>query len=105
MPSESIVVAANIGQAVVPLISLMAYIPQWAKIWRTRSSASISARAWAAWTVSGTLAVFYAITQLLLNGHGWALVLSTSMGLTFVLVTLAMVLRFRQGSSAKPSGS
>lgn len=97
MPSESVIVAANICQAAVPLISLMAYLPQWNKLWRTKSSASISTRSWCAWTVSNGVAVFYAVTQLLLNGRGWALVLSSSLGLAFVLCTLFLVVRFRHG--------
>ncbi|NLE68102.1 MAG: PQ-loop repeat-containing protein [Lentisphaerae bacterium] len=98
MPSETIIAASNICQAAVPLISLLAYVPQWAKLLRTKSSASISMRSWCAWTVSGSFALFYAVTQLLLNGRGWALVLSSSLGLAFVLCTLFLVVRFRHGS-------
>jgi uncharacterized protein with PQ loop repeat len=98
MPSETIIATANICQAAVPLISLLAYVPQWAKLLRTKSSASISTRSWCAWTVSGAFAMFYAVTQLLLNGSGWALVVSSSLGLAFVLCTLFLVIRFRHRS-------
>lgn len=98
MLSETVVATANICQAAVPLISLLAYLPQWAKLLRTKSSASISTRSWCAWTVSGAFALFYAVTQLLLNGRGWALVLSSSLGLAFVLCTLFLVIRFRHGA-------
>ena len=97
MPSASVVVAANVCQTAVPLLSLMAYIPQWGKLWRTRSSASISTRSWCVWTVSSAFSLFYAVTQLSLNGRGWALVLSSLLGLCFVVATLFLVLRFRHG--------
>jgi uncharacterized protein with PQ loop repeat len=99
MPSATIVTIANICQASVPLIALLAYIPQWAKLLRSRSSASISARSWFVWTISSAFALFYAIIQLLLNGRGWALVLSTFLGLAFVVCTLFLVIRFRRGPS------
>lgn len=95
MPSEPIVVAANICQATVPFLSLLAYAPQWAKLRRTKSSTSISLRSWCVWSVSSAFAVFYAITQLLTTGRGWALVLSSALGLVFVLLTLFLVVRFR----------
>lgn len=100
MPSESVVTLANVCQLLVPLISLMAYIPQWAKLWRTKSSASISIRSWCAWSISGSFALFYAVVQLIVNGRGWALVLSALIGLIFVITTLALVVRFRQRQSA-----
>lgn len=103
MPSHAVVVAANICQAAVPFISLLAYIPQWVKLCRTRSSASISIRSWCVWTLSSSFSLFYAIIQLRLNGAGWALVLSTALGLTFVLGTLFLTIKFRHGQSGKVS--
>lgn len=95
MPSDSVVMAANVCQSAVPLISLLAYAPQWIKILRTRSSASISLRSWCAWTVSSSFALFYAIIQLLLNHRGWALIVSTGLGLVFVISTLILVVKYR----------
>jgi uncharacterized protein with PQ loop repeat len=95
--SETVVATANACQAAIPLISLLAYIPQWAKVLRTKSSGSVSTRSWLAWTVSSGFALFYAVTQLILNGRGWALVFSTSLGLAFVVCTLFLVVRFRHG--------
>jgi uncharacterized protein with PQ loop repeat len=95
MPPETVVHAANVCQIAVPFISLTAYFPQWTKLFRTKSSASISIRSWCVWTVSSAFAVFYAIVQLLLNGRGWPLVLSTSLGLVFVAFTLVLVVRYR----------
>jgi uncharacterized protein with PQ loop repeat len=97
---ESLIEAADACQFAVPFISLSAYLPQWTRIVRTRSSAAISARSWAAWSFSSAFALFYAVVQLLRNGTGWALVLATSLGLVFVLFTLYLVLRFRPGKAS-----
>lgn len=86
---------ANAAQSVVPLISLIAYIPQWRRLLRTRNSHSISLASWATWAVSYTIAVFYSTTLLLVTGRGWPLVVTTTLGLCFVLFTMALVWRFR----------
>jgi uncharacterized protein with PQ loop repeat len=96
MPPETVVQAANICQIVVPFISLTAYFPQWTKLFRTKSSASVSMRSWCVWSVSSAFAVFYAVVQLWLNGRGWPLVLSSSAGLLFVAYTLFLVVRYRE---------
>ncbi len=94
---------ANAGQAAVPFLSLVAYVPQWIKICRTRTSGAISLRSWLIWTLSSVLALFYAVVQLLLNGRGWALVFATASGLAFVVTTLLLVIWFRpKGPGAVP---
>ena len=103
MPTESVVAAADICQSVVPVISLMAYLPQWRKLVRTKSSAAISLRSWAVWCVSSSFAVFYAVVQLMLNGRGWALVASSSLGFTFVVATLALSVHYRPRPVAVPT--
>jgi len=93
--NDAVIWLADAGQAAVPLLSLAAYLPQWIKICRTRTSGSISIRAWLIWTLSSVLALFYAVVQLLLNGRGWALVFATGAGLAFVVTTLLLVIWFR----------
>jgi uncharacterized protein with PQ loop repeat len=92
---DSLVPLANFGQALVPLLSLFAYLPQWRKLLVGKSSGSISASSWALWTLTSFLALFYAVVQLHVTGFGWALVFSAALGLLFVLVTLLLVLRYR----------
>jgi uncharacterized protein with PQ loop repeat len=99
---DKVVLAANVCQTVIPLISLMAYLPQWGKIWSTQSSIGVSLRAWCIWTVSSSFAVFYALVQLVLNGRGWALVASSLVTLVFVLATVVLVVRFRPGAETRP---
>ena len=96
MLSEVVVATANACQLAVPIIALAAYLPQWTKIYRNRSSADISLRAWCLWTVSSAFALFHAVVQLLLNGRGWALVISSLLSVLFVVSTVALVVRFRQ---------
>jgi uncharacterized protein with PQ loop repeat len=107
MVSEAVVTAAGMCQIATTFISLSAYVPQWSKLHRTKSSANISVRSWCLWLVSSSFGVFYATVQLLLNRRGWPLVLSTCAGLAFVMVTLLLVLKFRRAGvppadSAKP---
>ncbi|MBA3028288.1 MAG: hypothetical protein FP816_05655 [Desulfobacteraceae bacterium] len=95
MPSDILVTSANICQLIVPLLSLSAFLPQWAQLFRTKSSEDISLSAWILWSVSSLLALFYAVVQLLLNGRGWPLVISSVFGLIAVLLTVIMILQYR----------
>ena len=95
MLPEIVITSANIGQIAVPFIALSAYLPQWIKLARTRSSKDISLRSWCIWTVSSFLGLFYALVQLLLNGRGWPLVFSTAIALASVLFTVTLIFRYR----------
>jgi uncharacterized protein with PQ loop repeat len=97
MPAESVVQAANVCQLAAPFVSLVAYFPQWMKLVRTKSSESISIRSWCGWVVSSVFALFYAVVQLLLNGNGWALVISALLALIFVVFTLFLTVKYRPG--------
>ncbi len=46
-------------------------------------------------TVSGAFALYYAIIQFLLNRRGWALILSSGLGLAFVVCTVILVIKYR----------
>jgi hypothetical protein len=47
------------------------------------------------WTVSSVFALYYAVVQLLQHGQGWPLVVSAAIGLSAVLLTVVLVLRYR----------
>ena len=104
MIPEWLVNAAGVGQTATVLISLTAYVPQWAKLRRTRSSEDLSLRAWWLWALSYSLSAVYAVVQLLVNGHGWPLVISTSAGVLFVFITLALVLWYRARGRGRFAG-
>ncbi|MFZ9936843.1 MAG: PQ-loop domain-containing transporter [Luteolibacter sp.] len=55
---------ANVAESLVPLLVLVAYIPQWRHLWRTRYSRSISLSSWAIWAVAYLISVFYAAVLL-----------------------------------------
>ena len=95
MISDAVIKSANICQIAVPFIVLLAYLPQWTKLWRTKSSVDISLRSWSIWTASTLFALFYAMIQLLLNGRGWPLVVSSAIGLGAVLSTVFLIRRYR----------
>lgn len=96
---------ANVAESAVPLLSLAAYIPQWRTLLRTRDSRSISMASWGIWAVSYLIATFYSCVLLLVTGRGWPLVITTAVGLCFVLFTMLLVWRMRQpgGDHSGPS--
>ena len=100
MVSETTVMVANVLQSCIPILSLAAYIPQWRKLISGRSSKDISLRAWLMWSVSSGIAVFYAMVQRLLTGHGTALVFSSVANFLFVLITVGLVVRYRDKNLA-----
>ena len=103
MLPEIVVTSANACQMAVPFIALSAYLPQWIQLVRTKSSRDISLRSWCIWTLSTCFGLFYAIVQLLLNGRGWPLVFSAAISLVSVLLTVALVLRYRPENPTKPT--
>jgi len=103
MLPEIVITGANICQTAVPFIALSAYLPQWIKLVRTRSSQDISLRSWCIWTVSSLCALFYAIVQLLLNGRGWPLVFSTAVSIASVMFTVSLIFRYRPENLTKPT--
>jgi uncharacterized protein with PQ loop repeat len=96
MSLETWLSLAGIAQSCVPIISLCAYVPQWRKLLRTRSSASISFSSWALWAGSYSIALTYSSLLLLVTGKGWPMVATTFLGLSFVLFTMGLVWRFRE---------
>ena len=96
MPSETIITLANFLQSAVPLIALAAYVPQWRRIVIRKSSQDVSLAAWLLWVVTASIAVFYAIVQLLVTGQGVALVFSSSLTLLFVATTVVLVFVYRK---------
>lgn len=98
MPSEFVVTTANLLQSCVPLLSLVAYLPQWKKLITTKSSADISLQSWLIWTASSVFAVFYAMVQFQVTGSGAALVFSSLSGLVFIIITVYLVQIYRAES-------
>jgi uncharacterized protein with PQ loop repeat len=93
---ETLMTIANVAESTVPILSLAAYIPQWRTLLRTRDSRSISMVSWGIWAVSYLIATFYASVLLLVTGRGWPLVITTAVGLCFVLFTMLLIWRTRQ---------
>jgi uncharacterized protein with PQ loop repeat len=101
MVPNLVVDAANVCQMSTVLISLAAYLPQWVKLYRTKSSENISLRSWCLWVVSSAFAFFYAVVQLLLNDRGWPLVVSTLTSFAFIVLTVLMIVKYRPKRAAK----
>ena len=101
MPSEIVIVTANILQSCVPFLSISAYIPQWKKLLTTKSSKNISIQAWLMWVLTSSIAVFYAIIQYLINEKGVALIFASLANLAFVVITVYMVIIYRNNETPK----
>ena len=97
MPAQRTVVVANFLQSCVPLLALVAYLPQWKKIIANRSSKDISLTSWLVWLLSSAIAIFYAVIQYRVTGKGTALIFSSTITIVFVFVTVCLIAFFRKG--------
>lgn len=61
-----------------------------------KSSQDVSLFAWLLWIITASIAVFYAIVQLMVTGQGVALVFSSSLTLLFVTTTVVLVFAYRK---------
>lgn len=96
MTSQNLLNIAGFLQAAVPVISLIAYLPQWKKLVDTKSSKDISLRSWSIWVVSSSISLFYAIVLYQYTGKGVPLVFASAAGLLFVLITVYLTARYRK---------
>ncbi|MES2207223.1 MAG: PQ-loop domain-containing transporter [Pseudomonadota bacterium] len=94
--AEAIVIAANLMQTAVPVLSLIAYIPQWLRLIKTKSSADIALSSWTIWIISSFFSTFYAVVQYQINGRGLPLIISSLSNLVFVILTVSLIALFRR---------
>jgi hypothetical protein len=57
---------------------------------------------WGIWAISYLIATFYSSVLLLVTGRGGPLVITTAVGLFFVLFTMFLVWRMRQPAGGGP---
>lgn len=95
---DTLMLVAGTDETMVPILSLIAYIPQWRKLLKKRDSGTLSMISWMIWAVSYAIAVFYASVLLCVTGRGWPLLIAMSCGLAFVLFTMSLIWRFRDRS-------
>ena len=95
MSTHTLLNIAGILQAAVPVISLLAYLPQWKKLIDTKSSKDLSLRSWSIWIVSSSISLFYSIVLFSYTGKGIPLVFASAAGLLFVLITVYLTARYR----------
>jgi uncharacterized protein with PQ loop repeat len=95
MTPQNLLNIAGFLQTVVPVISLIAYLPQWKKLIDTKSSKDISLRSWSIWVVSSSISVFYALALYQVTHKGIPLIIASIAGLLFVLVTVYLTARYR----------
>ncbi|WP_373973861.1 PQ-loop repeat-containing protein [Chitinibacter sp. SCUT-21] len=96
MPELWLIKTANFLQVCVPALSLCGYLPQWRKLWRTRSAQDFSLRTWLIWLLASSFACFYALIQWRINDQVWPLLVSTTATWLCVIATLALIWRYRR---------
>jgi uncharacterized protein with PQ loop repeat len=99
MLSDSVLIMANACQVATIFISLTAYLPQWIKIIKTKSSSDISLRSWCLWIIAAAFTLFYAIVQFMVNGRGWPLIISALASLCCIIFTIFLVVKYRRPNS------
>ena len=95
MQIEYITFMANAMQLSVVVMSFIAYVPQWLKLIRSKSSQDISLSAWLLWALSALFAVFYAVVEMYQYGVGWALIISAVSSLVFIVITVVLIVIYR----------
>lgn len=95
MTSKDLLYIAGFLQTIVPVISLIAYLPQWKKLIDTKSSKDLSLRSWSIWVISSSISLFYAVMLFQVTGKGLPLIFASSAGLLFVIITLYLTARYR----------
>jgi uncharacterized protein with PQ loop repeat len=96
--NHDLLIIAGTLQSAVPVISLIAYLPQWRKLIDTKSSRDLNLRSWSIWIVSSSISLFYAVALYRYTGKGVPLVFASAAGLLFVLITVYLTARYRSRS-------
>ena len=95
MDASQLTIIADFCQAAVMPICMVAYIPQWATMIRNKSSKDISLQAELTWAIGSLFASFYALVQVLAHGTGYALLCSTLLNLSCLIITICFMLYYR----------
>jgi len=96
METAVFVSLGDLCQQFTILIAFIAYVPQWRSLLKKRSSYHVSLQAWTLWTVSGALALIYAIVQNIAHGMAGALLLSTTANFLCLIITISLIVLFRK---------
>lgn len=94
MSDSSLLIAADTAQALTVVFSLLGFVPQWIKTLKTKSSEGVSISSWSVWALSSALGMFYAIVQYNTFGIAWTLLITTSLGMIFNLMTIVFFLYY-----------
>lgn len=100
MVADSVIYAANALQMATTAISFSAYLPQWIKLFKTKSSENIALGSWCLWILSTSFNIFYAVVQYLINGSGWPLIISATFNLSCILFTVFLIIKYKKKKEA-----
>ncbi|MCB1676760.1 MAG: PQ-loop repeat-containing protein [Halioglobus sp.] len=103
MTNEQLALVANILQLSVIAISLLAFVPQWRHILRSRSSEGLSHSTWYLWNLATIFGFVYALINYRITGWGMSLIVATGVNVIFRMITLSLVLIFQVKREATAS--
>lgn len=81
----------SICASMCAIITLISYVPQLVKAWRTKRTEDLSIGSWSLWLVSGIIWEVYAITD-----GGIALIISQTLELLMILATLVLTVLYKK---------
>ncbi|MCB0332711.1 MAG: PQ-loop repeat-containing protein [Bdellovibrionales bacterium] len=81
MSFENLLPLSDLLQSAVVFICAVAFVPQWVKLYRTKSSEDISLHSWVLWTLAAFCGWFYSYVHFFAHGTGTPLLVSTTINL------------------------
>ena len=98
---EIMLAIAGVLQGSLAVVTIAAVLPQWLKLYRTRSSQDISVLSWLIWTLASLVSLFYATCQVCFLSVGHSLLIATATSVVTNVITLIMILAFRSSAEVK----
>jgi uncharacterized protein with PQ loop repeat len=98
---EIMLAIAGVLQGSLAVVTIAAVLPQWLKLYRTRTSQDISVLSWLIWTLASLVSLFYATCQVCFLSVGHSLLIATATSVVTNVVTLVIILAFRSSTQEK----
>jgi len=89
---SSLVPVVDFLQSTTGIIALIAFVPQWMLIIRSKSTAGLSLPCWLMWLVSSSFALCYAFVHLKIGGNTHVLLYTTVISFVATISTVGLIL-------------
>lgn len=92
MSFEVIYFLACFLQGTLSVVNIIAFIPQWMKLFNSKSIDGVSISSWLIWLNSSIISLFYACMQYAKTDSGSALIVTTFISTICNLITIVLIL-------------